>query len=86
MAFLFHFLPFQVLKDVQNCCISLSERLDKNDYFFGDSPTELDALVFGHIFSILATLLPGNKLASVVQGHENLIKLCKRIEERYFKI
>lgn len=75
----------EVLRDVENCCQSLSERLDKGPYFFGDKPTELDALVFGHLFSILTTPLPGNKLASVVKKFPNLIDLCKRIEKDYFE-
>ena len=41
---------------------ALSERLDSSHYFFGNRPTELDALVFGHVFSILTTPLPENRL------------------------
>lgn len=65
--------------------MSLSERLDKGPYFFGNKPTELDALVFGHLFSILTTELPGNQFASVVKDFRNLTQLCKRIEKEYFE-
>ncbi|KAF9419153.1 hypothetical protein HW555_004238 [Spodoptera exigua] len=43
----------QVLADVEQCCNSLSQRLGDRDYFFGNSPTPLDALVYGHMRAIL---------------------------------
>ena len=39
-----------VYSEMETCCRALSERLENNPYFFGSRPTELDALVFGHIF------------------------------------
>ena len=47
-------------------------------------PTELDALVFGHIFTILTTPLPDNRLASIVRQHKNLTDLCQGIDKEYF--
>ncbi|XP_043515552.1 metaxin-2-like isoform X3 [Frieseomelitta varia] len=73
----------EVCKEVQNCCTALSERLEGSDYFSGEkTPNELDALVFGHIFTIITTPLPGNKLANIVQSYPLLVHLCKRIETR----
>ena len=46
---------------------ALSERLDSSHYFFGNRPTELDALVFGHVFSILTTPLPENRLKVILK-------------------
>lgn len=53
--------------------------------FVCSKPNELDALVFGHIFTIITTPLLDNKLAKIVQGHPKLVNLCKRIEIRYFQ-
>ena len=39
-----------VYSEMETCCRALSERLETSPYFFGNRPTELDALVFGHIF------------------------------------
>ncbi|XP_022817109.1 metaxin-2 isoform X2 [Spodoptera litura] len=75
----------QVLADVEQCCNSLSQRLGDKDYFFGNSPTELDALVFGHVFTIITTRLPCRKLADTVRKHESLVALAKRVDEHYFK-
>ena len=52
----------EVYTEVETCCRALSERLDNSPYFFGQRPTELDALVFGHVFSTLTTPLPENRM------------------------
>ncbi|XP_021940906.1 metaxin-2-like isoform X2 [Zootermopsis nevadensis] len=75
----------EVYQEVENCCNALSVRLGNQPYFFGDRPTELDALVFGHLFTILTTPLPNNRFASIVRGYSNLIDLCKLVEKEYFE-
>lgn len=52
-------------------------------YFY--RPTELDALVFGHLFTIFTTPLPNSELASIVRNYPPLVNLVKNIEEKYFK-
>jgi len=74
----------EVYQEVEQCCVALSERLDNQQYFFNDKPTELDALVFGHLFSILTTPLPDTRLASIVRQHKNLVELCQQIDKEYF--
>ena len=56
----------------------------KDSFTFISRPTELDALVFGHLFSILTTPLPDTRLASIVRGHKNLVELCQQIDKEYF--
>ncbi|XP_066258865.1 metaxin-2-like [Euwallacea similis] len=75
----------EVHQEVELCCEALSVRLDNKSYFFVDSPTELDALVFGHLFTILTTPLPRNDLAKIVRRYPSLINLVKKIETQYFK-
>ncbi|KAJ6660761.1 hypothetical protein lerEdw1_017387 [Lerista edwardsae] len=48
-------------------------------------PTELDALVFGHLFTILTTQLISDELSEKVKSYSNLIAFCRRIEQRYFE-
>ncbi|KAL1512515.1 hypothetical protein ABEB36_002097 [Hypothenemus hampei] len=74
----------EVHEEMANCCEALSVRLDQNSFFFGDKPTELDALVFGHLFTILTTPLPRNDLANIVRNYPSLINLVKRVETKYF--
>ncbi|KAG7209688.1 hypothetical protein KM043_011333 [Ampulex compressa] len=71
--------------EVKNCCTALSSKLKDNKYFFGDNdPNELDALVFGHIFTIITTPLPGNILANIVRSYPRLLKFCDRFETSIF--
>lgn len=51
----------------------------------GSSPTELDALAFGHLFTILTTELPYTELVNCLRRYSNLTDFCKRIDEKYFK-
>lgn len=73
-----------VYSEVDNCCKALSERLENQRYFFNSKPTELDALVFGHLFAILTTPLPDNRLATIVRQHKNLLDLCTHIDREFF--
>ncbi|XP_006000662.2 metaxin-2 [Latimeria chalumnae] len=75
----------QVYEDVDQCCQALSQRLGSQPYFFSRQPTELDALVFGHLFTILTTQLTNDELCGKVKKHGNLTTFCTRIEQQYFQ-
>uniref|UniRef100_A0A670Y8I4 Metaxin-2 n=1 Tax=Pseudonaja textilis TaxID=8673 RepID=A0A670Y8I4_PSETE len=75
----------QVLEEVDQCCEALSQRLGTQLYFFNKKPTELDALVFGHLFTILTTQLISDELSVKVKGYSNLTAFCRRIEQHYFE-
>ncbi|XP_066543490.1 metaxin-2 [Amia ocellicauda] len=75
----------QVYEDVSQCCQALSQRLGTQPYFFNKQPTELDALVFGHLFTILTTQLTSNELGEKVKNYSNLLSFCRRIEQNYFE-
>ncbi|XP_071603365.1 metaxin-2 isoform X2 [Heliangelus exortis] len=75
----------QVLEDVDQCCQALSQRLGTQPYFFNKQPTELDALVFGHLFTILTTQLITDELSEKVKNYSNLTAFCRRIEQQYFE-
>ena len=48
-------------------------------------PTELDALVFGHLFTLLTTNLPNNEFARIIERFSNLKNFCERVDKTYFK-
>ncbi|KAG8510518.1 Metaxin-2, partial [Galemys pyrenaicus] len=75
----------QVLEDVDQCCEALSQRLGTQPYFFNKQPTELDALVFGHLYTIITTQLTNDELSEKVKHYSNLIAFCRRIEQHYFE-
>ncbi|XP_039298976.1 metaxin-2 [Nilaparvata lugens] len=74
----------EVYKKVETCCQCLSTKLDNNNYFFGEQATEFDALVFGHVYTILTTPLPTNKFSAIVRGFPNIVAHCERIEKTYY--
>lgn len=45
---------------------------------------QLDALAFGHLYTILTTDLPNNRIAEALKKHQNLIEFCKRIDDELF--
>ncbi|VDK83413.1 unnamed protein product [Litomosoides sigmodontis] len=73
-----------VMELADRCFKSLSSKLDQNEYFFGNSPTELDALAFGHFYTILTTELPNMELKNCFRRYSNLTEFCRRIDKKYF--
>ena len=69
---------------IENKSFPAREPIIISSIFYFNRPTELDALVFGHIFTILTTPLPDNRLASIVRQHKNLTDLCQGIDKEYF--
>ncbi|XP_055374276.1 metaxin-2 [Condylostylus longicornis] len=76
----------EVVDKVEKCCEALTERLGDRKYFNGDLPTELDAITFGHIFTILTTKLPNNILAETVNRFDKLVNFCANIDKEFFRI
>lgn len=74
-----------VLDEIRACLQALSDRLAKNTYFFGEKPTELDALVFGHLYNLITVRLPDSKLTGCIQNYRNLVDLCTRIEGKFYR-
>ncbi|XP_046747120.1 metaxin-2 isoform X1 [Diprion similis] len=77
----------EVFGEVKNCCTALAERLEGKTYFFGDEPTELDALVFGHIHALTTTsFLPSAcGMSATIGKFQQLIEHCRSVNTLYFK-
>lgn len=81
------YLKFEeVVEKVEKLCSTLVGRLGDNEFFFGQNPTELDALVFGHLFCIFTMELPESVslLKETINKYSQLTAFCSRIEKRYF--
>jgi len=76
----------EVAEKVSKCCENLCEKLGDKLFTFGDLPTELDALIFGHIYTILTTDLPNNILAQTVKNFPKLMAFCERVDRTYFAV
>ncbi|EDW73334.1 uncharacterized protein Dwil_GK17494 [Drosophila willistoni] len=77
-----------VIEKVSKCCETLEYKLKESPttpFFYGDQPCELDAIAFGHLFSILTTTLPNMALAHTVQKYKHLVDFCVFIDDKYFQ-
>uniref|UniRef100_A0A3Q3X1S6 Metaxin n=1 Tax=Mola mola TaxID=94237 RepID=A0A3Q3X1S6_MOLML len=71
-------------RDAAECLNLLSQRLGSHKFFFGDSPSSLDAYVFGHLAPILKCKLPNGKLQQHLKSLDNLSSFCTNILLLYF--
>lgn len=76
-----------VIDKVEKCCSTLVYKLNESNskYFFGEQPCQLDALAFGHLYSILTTNLPNMALAQTVKKFQRLVEFCQMIDDQYFQ-
>ncbi|KAF4088271.1 hypothetical protein AMELA_G00080530 [Ameiurus melas] len=74
----------ELYSDALECMNLLSQRLGSNRFFFGDSPSSLDAYVFGHLAPILKIRLPSNKLQQHLKDLDNLTNFCSNTLSLYF--
>lgn len=77
-------LSRRVVKDAKYCLNLLSERLGEKEFFFGESPTSMDALVFSYLAPLVRVPFPSNTLQAHCKACDNLVMFCSRILQRYF--
>lgn len=75
-----------LFKDAQECMTTLSQRLGKEQFFFGQSPTSLDAIVFAHLAPLLRAPFPSCALQNHLKACDNLAAFVTRITQRYFSV
>lgn len=74
----------KLYSDAKECLNLLSYRLGSAIYFFGSSPTSLDAFVFGFLAPLYKAGLPSSPLQSHLRQLENLTQFCENILDVYF--
>ncbi|XP_028254748.1 metaxin-1a [Parambassis ranga] len=77
-------LEKELYRDAAECMNLLSQRLSSHKFFFGDSPSSLDAYVFGNLAPILKSKLPNGKLQQHLKSLDNLTTFCTNILQLYF--
>lgn len=73
-----------VYKQACECLTLLSNRLGESDYFWGRTPTSLDACVFAHLAPLLKAPLPNPRLQNHLKACTNLTRFISRILTKYF--
>ncbi|KAK2168212.1 hypothetical protein LSH36_19g05007 [Paralvinella palmiformis] len=76
----------KVYKDAKECLNILSSKLGNKDYFFGNSPSSLDAVVFGYLAPLLKAPFPNTVLQTHLKSCHDLTRYCERILSKYFPL
>ena len=63
---------------------SLSGKLGEQKYFFGEKPSSLDAIVFGHLAAQMFAPMPEDSLREVYEEFPNLVAFVERMAEELF--
>lgn len=74
----------KLYSDAKECLNLLSYRLGTTNYFFGTSPTSLDAFVFGFLAPLYKAGLPSSPLQTHLSQLQNLTQFCENILSVYF--
>ncbi|XKL63990.1 hypothetical protein PGB90_006354 [Kerria lacca] len=77
-------IQVEVYKEAEKCLTCLSNRLGDADFFYGNNPTSLDAIVYGCLAPLLKAPFPSNVLQNHLKASPNLIKFIMGITRRYF--
>lgn len=71
-------------RQAEECLSLLATKLGEKEFFFGQSPSSLDAVVFAHIAPLLKAPLPSAALQNHLKACTNLTRFVGRILQRYF--
>lgn len=69
----------------KKCVNTLSKKLGKKVWFFGDMFSEFDAIVYAYLSILYKISLPNNPLQNHIKGCNNLINFINRISKDIFK-
>lgn len=73
-----------ITKAATICLQTLSTRLGKADFFYGDTPFTLDVVVYAHIAPLLKLPFPTNDISALLSMWPNLTEFVKRVDGKYF--
>ncbi|KAG1676983.1 Metaxin-1 [Nymphon striatum] len=77
-------LQFLVYEHAKRCFSILSCKLANKEYFFGSSPTSIDAIIFSYLAPLLKAPFPNSTLQDYLKEFENLKLFVNRILDNYF--
>ncbi|XP_011866341.1 PREDICTED: metaxin-1 isoform X2 [Vollenhovia emeryi] len=75
----------EVYSEAQKCLTLLSTRLGDKDFFCGQQPSTIDAVVYSYLAPLLKAPLPNPILQNHLKACTNLVKYVSRISQRYFE-
>ncbi|RKP14923.1 hypothetical protein BJ684DRAFT_14791 [Piptocephalis cylindrospora] len=76
----------RVYEEAQKVYTALARLLGENDFFFGDHPSSLDAIVYAHL-SVHLVPLPDSELADMLnRDFPSLVQLVSRVKDRAWSL
>lgn len=63
----------------------MSTRLGDREFFYGQEPNAIDAIIYSYLAPLLKAPLPNPVLQNHLKACTNLVKYVSRISQRYFK-
>ncbi|KAL0131165.1 hypothetical protein PUN28_002613 [Cardiocondyla obscurior] len=75
----------EVYSEAQKCLTLLSTRLGDENFFCGEQPSTIDAVVYSYLAPLLKAPLPNPILQNHLKACTNLVKYVSRISQRYFE-
>ncbi|XP_025986876.1 metaxin-1 isoform X1 [Solenopsis invicta] len=75
----------EVYSEAQKCLTLLSTRLGDREFFCGEQPSTLDAVIYSYLAPLLKAPLPNPVLQNHLKACTNLVKYVSRISQRYFE-
>uniref|UniRef100_A0A8C4KCS7 Metaxin 3 n=1 Tax=Dromaius novaehollandiae TaxID=8790 RepID=A0A8C4KCS7_DRONO len=76
----------QIYRDAKECLNLLSKRLGTSEFFFGNTPSTLDAFVFGFLAPLYKVCFPRIQLQEHLKQLPNLCRFCDDILSCYFRL
>ena len=73
----------EIMRIAESTLDSLSTILSDKTYFFGDTPSVLDAVVYAFVSQVTIVEL-NNPLIEMARKYANLVDFCRRIHQEYY--
>lgn len=68
----------------ERCFTTLKVKLGGNNYFYGQSPTSLDAMVYAYLAPLIKLPFPNNDIPRLLKTYKELVDFVKRIDTDYY--
>ncbi|EFN76163.1 Metaxin-1, partial [Harpegnathos saltator] len=75
----------KVYSEAQKCLTLLSIKLGDREFFYGQQPSIIDAIIYSYLAPLLKAPLPNPVLQNHLKACTSLVKYVSRISQRYFE-
>lgn len=74
----------QLTDEAKKCISDLATKLGNKNYFFGNTPSSFDAVVYGYLAPLLNVPVPVSPLQAYLKEQDNLVKFVKKVTNSFF--